>query len=59
MKFTFNVRHFEVAQCGVELYHGVVVGDELIHYPTQPRYSQLKERQSHGEIRPIILFNFK
>ena len=40
VKFTFNVCHFEVAQCGVELYHGVVVGDELIHYPTQPRYNQ-------------------
>ena len=40
MKFTFNVRHFEVAQCGVELYHGVVVGDELIHYPTQSSYNQ-------------------
>ena len=40
MKFTFNVRHFEVAQCGVELYHGVVVGEELIHYPTQSSYNQ-------------------
>jgi len=29
VKFTFNVRYFEVAQCGVELYHGVVVEDEF------------------------------